>query len=87
MLGADALPVDDPVSVEVLVREQCEPGGIPLDGHGGLRLLGRNPSLSEQRLQRFVPDDQGMPGGATRRPGARKIIKKRSKLHVCNCMS
>ena len=34
MLGADALPVDDPVSVEVLVREQCEPGGIPLDGHG-----------------------------------------------------
>ena len=49
---ADAVGVDDPVSVDVLVeeatqagfidwlaaqlREQCGPGGIALDGHGGL---------------------------------------------------
>jgi hypothetical protein len=50
--AADALPVDDRVSVEVLVqeatqagfidwlaaqlREQCGPDGIALEGHGGL---------------------------------------------------
>jgi len=50
--ATDAVGVDDPVSVDVLVkeaiqagfidwlaaqlREQCRPGGIALDGHGGL---------------------------------------------------
>jgi len=61
---ADALPVDDPVSVDELVqeatqagfidwlaaqlREHCGPGAIPLDGNGGLL-----PALAAAAQQRI----------------------------------